>query len=61
MSRVIDSGLLTDEELVLAEKSRAHDRRSFESGYDTVARYGRLTETGRVAMDAAAAYMSAAA
>jgi HEXXH motif-containing protein len=61
MSRVIDSGLLTAEELVDAEKSRAHDRRSFESGYETVARYGRLTDTGRAALDAAVTYMSAAA
>ena len=61
MSRVIDSGLLTAEELVLAEKSRAHDRRSFDSGYETVTRFGRLTETGRLALDAAASYMNAAA
>lgn len=61
MSRVIASGLLTAEELILAEKSRAHDRRSFDSGYKTVMRYGRLTETGRLALDAAASYMSAAA
>jgi HEXXH motif-containing protein len=61
MSRVIDSGLLTAEELVDAEKSLAHDRLSFESGYETVARHGHLTETGRMAMDAAVSYMSAAA
>jgi HEXXH motif-containing protein len=61
MSRVIDSGLLTAEELALAKISLAHDRRSFESGYETVARHGRLTETGRTAMDAAISYMRAAA
>ena len=61
MSRVIDSGLLTGDELVAAEKSRAQDRRNFDSGYDTVKRHGRLTETGRLALDAAVSYMSAAA
>jgi HEXXH motif-containing protein len=61
MSRIIDSGLLATEELVDAEHSRAHDRRSFESGYETVARHGRLTETGHKAMEAAVGYMRAAA
>jgi HEXXH motif-containing protein len=61
LSRVIESGLLTADELEAAEKSRAHDRRNFESGHDTVARHGRLTETGRVALDAATTYMSATA
>lgn len=61
MSRVIASGLLTADELALAEKSRAQDRRNFDSGYETVARHGRLTETGRMALDAATSYMNAAA
>jgi hypothetical protein len=60
MSRAIESGLLSEEERVLAEESRARDRINFESGYDTVARHGRLTSTGEVALAAATEYMKAA-
>ena len=54
---LIASGLLTEEERILAIKARDDDQRNFEKGYDTVAAHGRLTETGRIALDAARAYM----
>ena len=61
MSRLLASGLLTEEERALAEKARDDDRRNFEKGYDTVAAHARLTDTGRTALDAALAYMRTAA
>lgn len=61
MSRLIASGLLSDEEMALAVKARDDDKRNFEKGYDTVAAHGRLTETGRIALDAAIGYMRSAA
>lgn len=61
MSRLIASGLLAKEERALAVEARDEDRRAFESGYRTVAAHGRLTKTGQQAIDAAHAYMSAAA
>jgi hypothetical protein len=61
MSRLIASGLLTEEERALAIKARDDDKRNFEKGYGTVAAHARLTETGRVALDAALAYMRSAA
>jgi hypothetical protein len=61
MSRLIASGLLTEEELAIAIKARDDDKRNFEKGYGTVAAHGRLTDTGRIALDAALAYMRNAA
>jgi hypothetical protein len=61
MSRLIASGLLTDEELALAIKARDDDKRNFEKGYDTVAVHARLTHTGRIALNAALDYMRSAA
>jgi len=61
MSRLIASGLLTEEEHALAIAARDTDRRNFEKGYETVAAHGQLTRTGRLAIDAAHAYMSKAA
>ena len=43
MSRLIASGLLTEEERTLAIQARDADRRNFERGYETVAAHGRLT------------------
>ncbi|MGH6893149.1 MAG: aKG-HExxH-type peptide beta-hydroxylase [Dongiaceae bacterium] len=59
MSRLIASGLVTEEERSIAVKARDDDRRNFERGYDTVAAHARLTNTGRLALDAARDYMSA--
>jgi len=61
MSRLLASGLLTEEERALAVKARDDDRRNFQRGYETVAAHGRLTDTGRMALDAAVAYMRNAA
>jgi HEXXH motif-containing protein len=61
MSRLIASGLLTEEEQALAVQARDADRRNFESGFRTVATHGQLTRTGQIALDAARAYMSEAA
>jgi hypothetical protein len=61
MSRLIASGLLTEDELALAVRARDDDRRNFEKGYGTVAAHARLTDTGRQALDAAVAYMRNAA
>lgn len=61
MSRLIASGLLTEEELALAVRAREEDRRAFQSGYQTVAAHGRLTVTGERAISAARAYMEAVA
>jgi hypothetical protein len=61
MSRLIASGLLTEEERALAIQARDADRRNFESGYKTVAAHARLTRTGQVALDAARTYMNEAA
>ena len=60
MSRLIESGLLTDEEQALAIKARDADRRNFEKGYETVAAHAQLTRTGRLAIHAAHDYMMAA-
>ena len=61
MSRLIASGLLTEEERILAIQARDADRRNFERGNETVAAHGQLTRTGQIALDAARAYMSKAA
>ena len=61
MSRLIDSGQLSEEETSLAMKARSEDRRNFEQGYETVAAHARLTEVGRRALDAALSYMRNAA
>ena len=61
MSRLIASGLLSDEEMALAVTARDDDRRNFEKGYATVSAHGQLTRTGRLALDAARTYMTEAA
>lgn len=61
MSRLIASGLLSEEERALAVKARDDDKRNFDKGYDTVAAHARLTNTGRIALDAALDYMRSAA
>lgn len=61
LSRLVASGLLTEEERSLAIAARDEDRRNFEQGYEIVAAYARLTDTGRRAIGAALAYMKAAA
>lgn len=61
MSRLIDSGLLSDEERALAITARDADRVNFEKGYATVAAHAQLTETGRRAITAARDYMTQAA
>jgi hypothetical protein len=61
MSRMIASGLLSEEERVLAVKARDDDKHNFEKGYDTVAAHARLTNTGRIALNAALDYMQSAA
>jgi len=61
MSRLIDGGLLTEEEQALAIAARNDDKRNFEQGYETVAAHGQLTRTGQLAIDACRAYMSEAA
>jgi hypothetical protein len=61
MSRLIASDLLAEDELAIAIKAREEDRRAFESGYQTVAAHGRLTDTGERAISAARAYMEAMA
>jgi hypothetical protein len=61
MSRLIVSGLLTEDERALAIQARDADRCNFDSGYNTVAAHGQLTRTGQIALDAARAYMNEAA
>ncbi|WP_284735686.1 aKG-HExxH-type peptide beta-hydroxylase [Dongia deserti] len=61
MSRLIASGLLTEEECAQAVKARAEDRRNFENGYAIVAAHARLTKTGRTAIESALSYMRQAA
>jgi hypothetical protein len=61
MSRLIASDLLTDEERAIARNAREEDRRNFEEGYATIIAHARLTDTGRQAIGAARAYISAAA
>lgn len=61
MSRMIESGTLTDEEMVLAVEACDRDRQAFENGYGVVAAHGILTSTGRALMDAAVAYMHGSA
>jgi len=61
LSRLIESGLLTEEEHALAIRAREEDRHNFEQGYETVAAHARLTGIGRRTLEEARAYMSAAA
>jgi HEXXH motif-containing protein len=61
MSRLIESGLLNEDERAMAMKAREDDRRHFESGLETVAAHARLTTTGKRVMDSAIAYMRSAA
>jgi HEXXH motif-containing protein len=61
MARLIASGRLRGAARRLPSAARDSDRRNFESGYRTVAAHGRLTRTGRIAIDAARAYISEAA
>lgn len=61
LSRLIESGELTEEERSLALKARDEDRRNFDQGYETVVAHAKLTETGRAAIGSALGYMKSAA
>lgn len=61
MSRLLDSGRLTDRQQEAAAAARESDARNFRDGYAVVARHGRLSPTGNAVMEAAREYMERAA
>lgn len=60
MSRLVESGLLTEEDREHAERARDADARNFEAGYGVVAEHGRLSDLGAALMAGACDYMEAA-
>lgn len=58
MSALLNSDALDRQEKEEAQAARDADLQQFKSGYDTVMKHGRLTETGRAILASAAAYMS---
>lgn len=57
MSRLLESGLLTDEERREAEHARAADAAHFEAGHAVVAEHGKLSRLGAELMAGARGYM----
>ena len=61
LSRLLSSGALDDEQVEAAKSDLALHRKNFEVG-DAVVREGaRLTDVGRIAIEAARHYMASAA
>lgn len=60
MSRLVESGLLTEEDREQAERARDADARNFAAGYGVVAEHGRLSDLGAALMAGACEYMEAA-
>jgi HEXXH motif-containing protein len=60
MQQLLESGLLTGEEIREAKQAAAADRENFEAGYRVVAEHGRLTRHGHLLMQGARDYMDAA-
>ena len=60
LSRLIESGRLSEESQAGAIRARTEDRNNFEAGYRVVAEHGDLSGVGRALMDGARAYMDAA-
>ena len=61
LSRLLASGVLTEEQIDFAKADLAQHKKNFEAG-DAVVREGaRLTAIGREAIEAARAYMASAA
>jgi hypothetical protein len=58
MSRLLGSDRLSPEEIALVAASREADRRSFWSGFETVRKHAKLSETGRELMASACDYMT---
>lgn len=58
MDQLIKSRLLDHSALAEAERARADDLKNFWSGYEVVARHGKLTKTGTSVMQSALDYMS---
>lgn len=61
LSRLLESGVLDDAQSEAAQTDLALHRRNFELGDEVVRQGGRLTATGRAAIDAARDYMAKAA
>ncbi len=57
MTRLLESGELSDEERTQAERARLADTENFEAGHEVVSRHGRLTRTGQAVMAEARRYM----
>lgn len=57
MDRLMQSALLDDAAMAVAEAARAEDVKNFWAGHDVVSRQGRLTKTGAEVMQAATEYM----
>lgn len=60
LSRLIESGKLSDEARDNAIQARDEDRRNFEAGYRVVAEHGVLSDVGSRLMEGARAYMDTA-
>lgn len=61
MRRVAECGEIAMADRELAARSAEHDARAFRAGLGVIEAHGRLTETGRRAIDAAKGYMNVAA
>jgi len=60
MSRLVESGLLTEKNREQAERARDADARNFAAGHGVVAEHGRLSDLGAALMAGAYGYMEAA-
>lgn len=59
LSRLLASGVLTDEQIEFAKADLAQHKKNFDAGDAVVREGGRLTPIGREAIEAARAYMAA--
>ena len=60
MTKLLETGELSEEERTQAERARLADAENFEAGHEVVSRHGRLTRTGQTVMAEARRYMDRA-
>lgn len=61
MARLVASGLLSEEEVVMAREAMTEDAAHFRAGHEVVTAHGRLSDHGAQLMAGACAYMDRAA
>jgi len=61
MSKLVESGLLTDEEIEFAHEAAAVDAKNFATGFETISAHGDLSQHGRQLIENAHHYICEAA